>query len=421
MIELRRRNSAKSAPSSRLPKGYQEVEYLESTGESYIVTHKLYSSIKKYELRTRFQITSRTNYGGVFNAGNLPSKFTFRLLQRGNAGDSGYYAVPNSLSKTANFSITTTHGFVNIADIVLKEGFFQINNEQYTANTIIGEESIDECYFELFRNTDNNAYYYCRCKMYKLELDEDGITCLNLIPCYRTSDRVAGMYDIVNDVFYVNQGTGEFLVGPDVGGGQSSILPQDYQLVDYILNDNNFCILDSGVVAKASIDIEIELKVLGSNSYLPAVFSAWYDNNYFTRTLFVKRGSPSDVGISYYYNETFKQINGLNTTTWNRYYLSKDGLFINGELAIPPFSNEPGGWVNPNGQTYKFFYFRYEERFLFFECRHIKISDNGVLIRDYYPCYRKEDMVAGFYDIVEGNFYTSAGTGKFIVGPDVIG
>ena len=36
------------------------------------------------------------------------------------------------------------------------------------------------------------------------------------IPCYRKSDNVAGMYDIVGDAFYTNQGTGSFSVGGDV-------------------------------------------------------------------------------------------------------------------------------------------------------------------------------------------------------------
>lgn len=38
----------------------------------------------------------------------------------------------------------------------------------------------------------------------------------NLIPCYRKSDSVAGMYDNINNRFLTNQGTGTFTVGSDV-------------------------------------------------------------------------------------------------------------------------------------------------------------------------------------------------------------
>lgn len=34
-------------------------------------------------------------------------------------------------------------------------------------------------------------------------------------PCYRKSDNETGMYDIVNGVFYTNQGNGKFIVGPN--------------------------------------------------------------------------------------------------------------------------------------------------------------------------------------------------------------
>ena len=36
------------------------------------------------------------------------------------------------------------------------------------------------------------------------------------IPCYRRSDNVIGFYDLVNDVFYTNAGSGTFSKGPNV-------------------------------------------------------------------------------------------------------------------------------------------------------------------------------------------------------------
>lgn len=41
------------------------------------------------------------------------------------------------------------------------------------------------------------------------------------------------------------------------------------------------------------------------------------------------------------------------------------------------------------------------------------------LLREFYPCYRKSDNVAGFWDKANEVFYTNAGTGTFVVGPDV--
>ena len=48
-----------------------------------------------------------------------------------------------------------------------------------------------------------------------------------------------------------------------------------------------------------------------------------------------------------------------------------------------------------------------------------KIYDNGVLERNFIPCYRKSDGVIGLYDMVYGEFYTNQGSGSFIKGSDV--
>lgn len=38
----------------------------------------------------------------------------------------------------------------------------------------------------------------------------------------------------------------------------------------------------------------------------------------------------------------------------------------------------------------------------------LKMYKGDTLIRDFVPCYRKFDKVAGLYDLVEGKFYTNA-------------
>lgn len=56
-------------------------------------------------------------------------------------------------------------------------------------------------------------------KIYRAEVtDPNGGTSLHMLlkPCYRLSDNEPGMYDVINDVFYTNVGTGSFGVGPDV-------------------------------------------------------------------------------------------------------------------------------------------------------------------------------------------------------------
>lgn len=46
-------------------------------------------------------------------------------------------------------------------------------------------------------------------------------------------------------------------------------------------------------------------------------------------------------------------------------------------------------------------------------------DSNGTLVRDFIPCYRKSDSVAGMFDTVNDSFYTVTGVKTFIVGSDV--
>ena len=45
---------------------------------------------------------------------------------------------------------------------------------------------------------------------------ENGEVIQHLVPCYRKTDNAIGMYDVVNDEFHANEGTGEFLKGQNV-------------------------------------------------------------------------------------------------------------------------------------------------------------------------------------------------------------
>ena len=52
----------------------------------------------------------------------------------------------------------------------------------------------------------------------------------------------------------------------------------------------------------------------------------------------------------------------------------------------------------------------------FYSC---KFYESGVLVRNFVPCYRKADSVAGMYDLVNRRFHTNKGTGTFTLGGNV--
>ena len=69
-----------------------------------------------------------------------------------------------------------------------------------------------------------------------LKISENGILIRNFIPCYRKSDNEIGLYDIVNNVFYTNQGTGEFLKGSNA---PTPSVPIEIESVGDLITDTN--------------------------------------------------------------------------------------------------------------------------------------------------------------------------------------
>ena len=53
-------------------------------------------------------------------------------------------------------------------------------------------------------------------KVYRLKLYENDVLVREYVPCYRVSDNEIGLYELVNNVFYPNNGTGTFNKGNDV-------------------------------------------------------------------------------------------------------------------------------------------------------------------------------------------------------------
>lgn len=63
--------------------------------------------------------------------------------------------------------------------------------------------------------TLSTAYSVGNIVIYDCKIYEDNNLIRYFIPCYRKSDNHVGMYDVINDEFYMNQGTDVFVKGPD--------------------------------------------------------------------------------------------------------------------------------------------------------------------------------------------------------------
>ena len=101
----------------------------------------------------------------------------------------------------------------------INKGVILMDNIELFTYNFTSVPIVFQCSYSLYLFTSygsGNTVPLLSTKIYKVIIYENEVKVRYLIPCYRKSDNVAGMYDGVNDIFYTNTSTGSFIVGPDV-------------------------------------------------------------------------------------------------------------------------------------------------------------------------------------------------------------
>ena len=208
---------------NKLPIEYQRVEYLESTGTQYINTGKIPTDNTKMELKTYTTCTS-----SYYCAGARSGSSTIFFAQSGATSGAKISCTVNGTSRTAEDSEGVDFKRLSsgqIYNIMLRTNgdstydysiIDETNNKSYSASKVeytpMGTVTYGICLFALNKNYIVSGTNRC----YKFKLYRDGKLILSFIPCYRKSDNVAGMYDIVTGKFFTNDGTGSFAVGNNI-------------------------------------------------------------------------------------------------------------------------------------------------------------------------------------------------------------
>lgn len=197
---------AQRTKSSPIPDEYQLVEWIGANGRSFIVLDYRPSSISAVHTKIRYNTTSNTYcYFGCQDSGNNRAFKGYFYAQTnyryGNSTVTAYN--PVGIDIDVNFSssrvITTVNSIENVATFSPSSHPMAEYNLCLFANNSNGA---------IQQIADNGLIYF-------FEVIEYDDKVIELYPVYRKSDNKPGMYDIVNNQFYLNQGTGEFLVGPD--------------------------------------------------------------------------------------------------------------------------------------------------------------------------------------------------------------
>lgn len=204
--------------SSELPSTYQHLEYIESTGTQWINTGYVYNSTNNsYKVKSKFQLTRTIgSYPAIYGAYSAESANTFRLIRGGNDSswlfNSNDKAGGGSVRLNCNsifdlFEVEQNRNSVYLHDITT-------NTRSTLAMTHLAGTNTNNKTFVLFaQDTVQNCISATR--LYYFKLFDQGTLVRDMVPCKRKSDNVLGMYDLIGNTFYTNNGTGVFTAGPE--------------------------------------------------------------------------------------------------------------------------------------------------------------------------------------------------------------
>lgn len=382
-----------------LPGEYQQVEYIQSDGNQYIDTKYIPTVNDVYKIK--FLQTNIADNQVIF----------------GSRTSGTYKDSLNQVYLNKSSALASTDRLLFFSGIVLQDLLLTENNKIYELELDVNSGD--------FNNTSNQALYlfglnnmgsalaHSKIRMYEFKIYNNDILVRDFIPCYRKSDSTIGMYDLIENNFYTNQGTGSFAKGSDSPTPDSSIdiksvgelaLPSEYQEVEYIESTGTQYI-NTNYIDVADTRVELDFVYTGRTgtlSYMGANGGnvlAIGNNDYISINA-KSTGITPTVGERYKIT-SYRGVDDMRTATMN-------GVEYIGTKARQNqlyYIFTLGGQPNSNQRIYGRLY----------SC---KIYYQDKLVRDLIPCYRKSDGVIGAYDVVNDVFYTNAGTGTFLKGND---
>lgn len=208
----------------------------------------------------------------------------------------------------------------------------------------------------------------------------------------------------------------------------------NYQRVEYIRNSGKTQYIDVGVKANSDTRMLVDIYLFAPDFHGTDQVAGYFGSS----GLAIRYNAYTAVGSSYFLrgyrtgsSRTFADIyftGSSNITTLSGLYpgrhvfdFNREGGKIYMDDVLREHSTETFPYTNYNVELFAIPDGDGNEGYWAGECEiyHVQMWQNGVQIRDMYPCYRKSDNVIGMYDLVEQVFYQNKGTGTFYKGSNV--
>lgn len=190
-------------PRVRLPSGYKQLEYIQSSGTQYVDTG--FKPNQDTRCLCDFQYTKNATAAVFMSRPTSNDSAMFGVFNIGGKLRSDYNTEKKSFSASLSPLGRLTYD--------KNKNICQIGDE-----TVVNTAGTFSAIYNLYlfcSNDGDTAAYFSSGYLYSSKLYDNATLIRNYIPCSNPSGAI-GLYDLVNSKFYANAGTGVFTAGPEV-------------------------------------------------------------------------------------------------------------------------------------------------------------------------------------------------------------
>lgn len=416
----------------RLPSEYQEVEYIQSTGTQWINTWLWVDQNTIMECKVNMQPWATYQFPRVYWVRNWLSWSSERDFWLQWDRDNKFFYAVNYTNYGSTYCIQSGT-FADNTDYTIKHTNTQLRVNGVSQWTV--SATTYSISYPLWLFNDEQAWSdfdrKAKMKLYRLKMYNWTTLQRDFIPCYRKSDNVIGLYDLVNSVFYTNSWSWTFSKGNDVTMVEMKnayigrkILPDEYQEAEYIQSSWTQYI-NTGCRPSSNIEVECKVNIQSSSfSSNPTLYWARNTDSWASRRAFslqVEWGVDKYTASIYSNTGTYQvALRSINTVSTNVDYVLKQthtNFYVDWVSQGTYSCSSYSVWYNMYVFAYNVWWSASQQ--ISMKLYSMKIRDSWTLVRNFVPCYRKSDSVIWLYDLVNDTFYTNSWTWTFTKWPDV--
>lgn len=192
-----------------LPTDYSQVEYIESSGTQYIDTDFI-PTTENIKVMLNFEYTADYSTHSLFGSQVGVNQQSMIIAY----GNPSFYVGTSTGILSQSTSLNTKYNLICHANngLLTVELNGNITSENYT-----GTLYKDGTLYLFGNNVGGSVEQMVSAKVYSCKIYDNEILVRDYVPCINSSN-VPGLYDLVNDAFYSNAGSGTFSIGSICGG-----------------------------------------------------------------------------------------------------------------------------------------------------------------------------------------------------------